>query len=197
MGDTMTTTPPSDDRSATPATPVPTTSTSERRRPGWRAVARKEFTDHLRSMRFLLLVVLLSLSAIGAVVAAANRLRDAAPEAAELSSVFLRVFTIELADTPFSFVSFVALIGPLLGIAFGFDAISSERSDRTLPRLLSQPIHRDDVINGKFVAGLVSIALVLTTLTAAVTGIVIVALGAVPTGRDLGRLVVWLVVSVV
>ena len=43
--------------------------------------------------------------------------------------------------------------GPLLGIAFGFDAISSERAEGTLPRLVSQPIHRDDVINGKFVAG--------------------------------------------
>jgi ABC-2 type transport system permease protein len=33
---------------------------------------------------------------------------------------------------------------PLLGIAFGFDAINNERAERTLPRLLPQPIWRDD-----------------------------------------------------
>ena len=34
----------------------------------------------------------------------------------------------------------------------------------TLPRLLSQPIHRDDVINGKFAAGLAVIAMVLVVM---------------------------------
>ena len=42
----------------------------------------------------------------------------------------------------------------LFQIAFGFDDISGERSEGTLPRLVSQPIYRDDVINGKFAAGL-------------------------------------------
>lgn len=163
----------------------------------WRIVAAKELADHLHSVRFGLLVVLLSLSAIAAVVAAAGRLREVAPEVSGMASVFLRLFTVQLADTPFSFVSFVAMIGPLLGVAFGFDAISSERSDRTLPRLLSQPIHRDDVINGKFVAGLTAIAVVLTALTAVVAGIGILRLGVVPTVGDAGRLVAWLVVSIV
>ena len=45
---------------------------------------------------------------------------------------------------------FVGFLAPLLGIMFGFDAVSGERSQGTLPRLLSQPIHRDEVILGKF-----------------------------------------------
>ncbi len=48
---------------------------------------------------------------------------------------------------------FVGIVAPLLGVAFAFDAVNGERAEGTLPRLLSQPIHRDDVINGKFVAG--------------------------------------------
>lgn len=168
-----------------------------RRRAGWRAVARKELADHLRSVRFALLVALLALSGIASVAAAAGRLREVAPELTGASSVFLRLFTIPLPDTPFSFVSFVALIGPLLGVAFGFDAISSERSDRTLPRLLAQPIHRDDVINGKFVAGLAAIALVLTSLTMVVAGVGILRLGTIPDVADAVRLVVWLAVSTV
>jgi ABC-2 type transport system permease protein len=167
-----------------------------RRPAGWRTVARKDLADHLRSIRFALLVLLLSLAAVAAVVAAAGQLRGVAPEVAGLASVFLRLFTITFADTPFSFVSFVAIIGPLLGIAFGFDAINSERSQRTLPRLVSQPIHRDDIVNGKFVAGLAAIAVVLTALTAVVAGIGILGLGVVPTVADAGRMLAWLVVSI-
>ena len=69
-----------------------------------------------------------------------------------------------------SFAGLVALLGPVLGIAFGFDAISSERSEGTLPRLVSQPIHRDDVINGKFVAGLAVITMILAAVIADAVG---------------------------
>lgn len=180
------------------------TSDAERRPPErtrraarWRVVARKELADHLRSVRFVILMALLTLSAVGAVVAAAGRIRDVASDVTGLPSVFLRLFTLQLADTPLSFVSFVAIIGPLLGIAFGFDAINSERAQRTLPRLLAQPIHRDDVVNGKFVAGLAAIAVVLTALTAVVAGIGILRLGVIPTVSDVARLLAWLVVSIV
>ena len=57
-----------------------------------------------------------------------------------------------------AFHEFIGILGPLLGIAFGFDAINGERSQRTLPRLVAQPIHRDEIINGKFVAGIGAIA---------------------------------------
>ena len=57
-----------------------------------------------------------------------------------------------------------ATAGVPLGVAFAFDAINSERTDGTLPRLLSQPIYRDDVVNGKFVAGLAVITVVLVAV---------------------------------
>lgn len=163
----------------------------------WRAVAAKELADHVRSVRFVILVGLLGLTAAAAVVAAAGQIRDVAPTATGLPSVFLRLFTLPFADTPLTFVSFVAIIGPLLGIAFGFDAVNSERAQRTLPRLLSQPIHRDDVINGKFVAGLATIAVVMAALTAMLAGVGILRLGIVPTVADAARLIVWLLVAIV
>src|SRR5690606_10528389 len=79
----------------------------------------------------------------------------------------------------------------------GFDAISAERTQRTLPRLLAQPIHRDDVVNGKFVAGLSVIGMLLTALMVTVAGIGIVRLGVVPEPDDIGRLLVFLLVSIV
>ena len=47
----------------------------------------------------------------------------------------------------------------------------------TLPRLLSQPIHRDDVINGKFAAGLAVIGLVLVTVVGVIAAFGIIRLG--------------------
>jgi len=170
-----------------------------RRRPGWMIVARKEFADHLLSLRFFLLLVLVGLSAVGAVHAASGRLRDVAPAASDAPDVLLRLLTIVPEDLP-SFASFFGLVGflsPLLGIAFGFDAINGERSQGTLPRLVSQPIHRDDVINGKFAAGLALIALTICVLAALVVGVGIYRLGVTPDGEELLRLLIYLGVSIV
>src|SRR5690606_6301111 len=129
-------------------------------RGGWRIVAGKEFADHVRSVRFVLLVVLIALAGLAAVHSAAGPIRDAAEDASTTPSIFLYLFTLSPERVP-AFHEFLGILGPLLGIAFGFDAINAERSQRTLPRLVSQPIHRDEIINGKFVAGIGAIALAL------------------------------------
>src|SRR5690606_32242863 len=141
----MTTATATPDATATPMGAVP--------RPGWRIVARKELADHVSSLRLVVLLALVGLTAAGSVYAAASGIRDAAGEAAEASAIFLRLFT----AAPERFPSFFTLIGflaPLLGIAFGVDAVNGERSQGTLARLLAQPLHRDDVITAKFAAGL-------------------------------------------
>ena len=184
----MTTATATPDATATPKVAVP--------RHGWRIVARKELADHVSSLRFVVLLALVGLTAAGSVYAAASGIRDAAGEAAEASAIFLRLFT----AAPERFPSFFTLIGflaPLLGIAFGFDAVNGERAQGTLPRLLAQPIPRDDVINGKFVAGLSVIALTLVALALLVSGIGMVRLGIVPTPGEVGRLIAWGVVAIV
>ncbi|HEY8339506.1 MAG TPA: ABC transporter permease [Egibacteraceae bacterium] len=181
----MTTATATPDATATPKVAVP--------RHGWRIVARKELADHVSSLRFVVLLALVGLTAAGSVYAAASGIRDAAGEAAEASAIFLRLFT----AAPERFPSFFTLIGflaPLLGIAFGFDAINAERSQRTLPRLASQPIHRDEIINGKFVAATTVIALALAALLLVVTGYGALRLGIGPTIGDVVRLgAFWLV----
>ena len=45
-----------------------------------------------------------------------------------------RLFTLGSTDFPFLRVDvFVGIVAPLLGIAFGFDAVNRERAERTLP----------------------------------------------------------------
>ncbi|HTN80987.1 MAG TPA: ABC transporter permease [Acidimicrobiales bacterium] len=162
---------------------------------GWKIVARKELGDHLRSSRFVILLVLMALAGLAAVHSASGGIRDAAVGAADIPSVFLYIFILSPDRIP-SFVELLGLIGPLLGIVFAFDAVNGERAQRTLPRLVSQPIHRDDDITGKFAAGIGAVSLVLVAVVAMVSGYGMVRLGITPGLSDLVRLVGFVVVAI-
>ncbi len=172
------------------------TAIAERRRvprSGWTVVASKEIGDHVSSVRFVVLLLVLGIAAGIPLYFAADTIREAAERASDASAVFLALFTIG-EETPYATLrvdAFVGLVAPLLGVIFAFDAVNSERSDGTLPRLLSQPIHRDDVINGKFAAGLAVIGLVLVAILALISGYGLFRLGIVPTAGEVLRLVTW------
>jgi ABC-2 type transport system permease protein len=174
-----------------------TESSAPRRVPGWRVIAGKELTDHVTSVRFLVLLVILALAAAVPLYFASGQIRTAAEQVSGGRAIFLALFS--LGSDQFAFLRadrFVALLAPLLGIAFGFDAINVERTEGTLPRLVSQPIHRDDVINGKFLAGLGVIALTLTAMVTLVTGFGMLRLGIVPDISEIFRLALWLALTV-
>jgi len=183
-------------------TPIPTETEPESRlgvpSGGWRVIAAKEFGDHILSVRFLALLIILGLAAAIPLYFAAGQIRELAPQATGQKAVFLALFTIGSADYSFLIVSsFVAIVAPLLGLAFAFDAINGERADGTLPRLVAQPIYRDDVINGKFVAGLSVILMVLVAVVGIISGFGILRLGIVPSPDEIARLVAWILVTAV
>jgi ABC-2 type transport system permease protein len=165
---------------------------------GWRVIAAKEFADHISSIRFLVLTLILTLAAAAAVYSAAGQLKNVAPDASGAPSLFLYLFFYhpQGSEVP-TFVFFIALLAPVLGIAFGFDGVNGERSEGTLPRLVSQPIHRDDVINGKFVAGLAAISVIFVAIIAVVGAIGVLQLGILPDIEEVLRLAVWVVLAVV
>lgn len=162
---------------------------------GWRIVAAKELADHLVSLRLSVLLVIVVLAALGSVYATSGEIRSAAEEASGTPMLFIRLFTVPGERFP-SLLSMLGFLVPLLGLAFGFDAVSSERAQRTLPRLVAQPIHRDDVINGKFVASLAVIAATLLCLALLVAGLGILRLGIAPTGEEVARIAAWYVLTV-
>jgi ABC-2 type transport system permease protein len=186
-----------------PPTPGKAQATARAERPrdlpaGWRVIASKEFSDHVSSIRFLVLTLVLTLAAAAAVYSAAGGLRALAPSATGANSLFLYLFFYQPEGSQLpTFVYFTALLGPVLGIAFGFDGVNGERSEGTLPRLVSQPIHRDDVINGKFVAGLAAIAVIFVAVIAVVAAIGVIQLGILPGVEDVVRLVIWIGLAVV
>ena len=133
---------------------------------GWLVIARKEFGDHVASARFVVLLVVLGLASGIPLYLAAERIRSLASEVSGAQAVFLAMWVIGAQDSSvfqvnLTIQAFVGLAAPLLGIAFAFDAVNGERSNGTLPRLISQPIYRDDIINGKFAGALAVIALTL------------------------------------
>ncbi len=173
---------------------------------GWRVIGAREFTEHLLSLRFIVLLLVLGLAGILAIYAVAGSFRDVASQIpSTITGQKLPVFPLLFTTSPAipgisgqsfpSFAGLVALLGPVLGIAFGFDAISSERSEGTLPRLVSQPIHRDDVINGKFVAGLAVITMILGAVILMLAGVGVIRLGIVPDGDVALRLITWFAAS--
>jgi len=162
---------------------------------GLLAVYRKELEDHFSSIRsILLLTVILMISLITAYMAGTG-LRKELEGIAKPSLVFLMLFT--STGALFSLVQFIAFFGPLIGMVLGFDAINRERASRTLSKLLSQPIYRDAVINGKFLAGLTTVALMMVSIVLLISGIGLQVLGVVPGGEEVGRLFIYLVVSIV
>ncbi len=183
---------PTDER---PAERAPHVDVPRELRGGWRVIAAKEFADQVLSLRFLMLTIVLGLAAAAGVYATASAIKEIASQVAGTPSLFLKVFTASRGTIP-PFTSFIAFLGPLLGIAFGFDAVNGERTEGTLPRLLAQPIHRDDVINGKFVAGLSSITVIFVAITAIVGAIASIQLGILPTTDEVLRLMIWIVVAV-
>lgn len=168
-------------------------------RSGWMVVGAKEFGDHLLSARFIVLVIVLGLAAAIPLYFAAAAIRDVASTVSDSQAVFIALFWLAPdVGQEFSLPSvtgFLAYVAPLLGLAFAFDAINGERAEGTLPRLLSQPIHRDDVVNGKFAAGLAVIALVLVSVVGAIAAFGLIRLGIVPAPIEILRIVLWLLLT--
>lgn len=158
---------------------------------GLSTIALKEAADHLTSARMHLVMLLVLLTAIGAIYAAIDQIKATISQDPFL---FLRLFTTAQDPLP-SFVTFLGFLLPLVAIALAFDAINGEYSRRTMSRILAQPIYRDAVLTGKFIGGLIVLAICLITLWLLMTGLGILLLGLPPSGEEVLRGVGFLIAS--
>lgn len=161
---------------------------------GLSALFRKELADHLKSKRFLLLLVLIGTTSFAGLYGAVSGIEDAI--ASDSNFIFLKLYTSSSGSIP-SFMSFIALLGPIVGLALGFDAVNSERSNGTLNRLVSQPIYRDSIIIGKFLAGTALIALIIYAMGIALGAFGILATGLTPNVEEALRILVFLTFTVI
>jgi ABC-2 type transport system permease protein len=150
-------------------------------------VASKEFSDIVRSKRFILLVIIFGLGMVAAIAATYTTARTAtARTATAMPTRFLGL-------AGFMLPSMLAYLVPIIGIGLGCDAISGEKEKGSLKLVLAQPVYRDDVINGKFLAAISAITLaIIITLLASVGGSISM-LGITLTADEAGRLSLYMV----
>lgn len=162
-----------------------------------RAVIKKELADHFGSTRFLIIMSLVFMVSFLSAHLAGQGVKEALSsgggEVLE-GRTFLLLFT---ASASFlSLTNFLTFFGPLVGIILGFDAINRERNQGTLSKVLSQPIYRDELILGKYLAGLITITIMLTSLMLLLTGLGLMGVGVVPTGDEVLRLIIFWFISI-
>ena len=163
--------------------------------PFW-VIVNKEISDHVNSWRFIILIGIIALTCMGSLSNALTNIGAAIkPNDPDGSFLFLKLFTASDGTLP-SFTLFINFLGPLLGIALGFDAVNSEQNKGTLSRMLSQPIHRDCIINANFMAALIVIGVMLFVLGFLVMGFGLIAICITPTAEEFWRIVFFIITSI-
>jgi ABC-2 type transport system permease protein len=152
-------------------------------------VAQKELRDQFGSKRFMILFGLVLLLSSLAAYQGVDFIRD------NENAGFVYIFS--GTQMSFSFIQTMVYFGPLLGLALGFDAINKERANGTLSILLGQPIFRDSVINGKFLAGAAALTTLVVGTIGIMSGLAIPMLGFGPTMAEASKIVVLTLLTIV
>ena len=148
-----------------------------------RAIFWKEMADHFGRRRFVLLFGLVVMGTLWGVLLDTGQLVRQGD-----GFFFLDLFTSRV-GIPISLLTFISLFAPVIGIALGFDSINSERTQGTLARVLAQPVYRDAVFNGKFLAGLLTLSIVVLSMDISVVGLGMFRVGMAPVGEEVVRLI--------
>ncbi|MCL0058898.1 ABC transporter permease [Dehalococcoidia bacterium] len=153
-------------------------------RNGLTNIVRKELIDHIRSGKFIIVFLIFLLLSAYSLHEGINMYHDALDRYKEHierieDAEDIRIpmpagppgypgvidVTEWMPERPSPLYAFMwmrmamPVLGAILAVVMGFDLISKERQDRTLKTLLSHPIYRDEIINGKAIAGLLVIIL--------------------------------------
>ena len=160
---------------------------------GLNVVFFRELFDNLTSARMVVMELLVVVFGGVVVYDAAEQVRNTT---AEDPFLFLRLFAPQGGQSLLSFVMVLSILVPLISIALGFDSVNGEYNRRTMSRILAQPIYRDALLFGKFLAGLATLSICLVTLWLLVIGFGLIRLGIPPNGEELGRLLIFLLVTI-
>lgn len=159
---------------------------------GLKVLYQKEMMDHIRSRRFLMILILVMVTSYASLYGALSGMSSSGNS----DYLFLSLYTASGNSIP-SFMSFIALLGPLVGLVLGFDGISGEKSERTLYRIAAQPIYRDAIINGKFLAGTTLIFMMVFTMGISIGAVGLLCIGIPPSLEEIGRIFVFLLFTAV
>ena len=165
-------------------------------------VAKKEFFDHVMGKKFLVILAILmiiSLLAIYQGVESYNERLDSYKEqTAEIEEHPEGMPPGWMPEKPsilfvFQMMSglLFGILGAILAIALGFNLISGEKESGSLKSLLSHPVFRDTIINGKALGGMGALGFAMLVMTLLSIGILMM-LGIMPTGDEFVRILVFM-----
>ncbi|MDD3621610.1 MAG: ABC transporter permease subunit [Methanofollis sp.] len=154
---------------------------------GLRVIAAKEFRDHVRSRRFhILLAIFLIIAVVGLIdgsIQYNQQIEEYNENLAQVSDDEMMPsyfgWKPSILSAFFKMSMLITTVGVVLGCAMGFDLISREKESKSLKILLSHPIYRDEVINGKALGGIAAIALAMA-IVLAISFAIILIFGIVP-----------------
>ena len=159
-------------------------------------IAQKEFFDHVRSRKFLLIFGILLVVAIVGMIGGITDYNKSIDQYNKHQTAISLDFSGYMSEKPsilgvFSSVAtYLVFVGGILGIAMGFDLVSKEKESKSLKILLSHPVYRDEVINGKALGGIIALGCALgVVLFIALATLLIY--GIVPDGNELVLIAVF------
>ncbi|QSZ67425.1 ABC transporter permease [Methanofollis aquaemaris] len=163
-----------------------------------RTIAGKEFCDHIKSRRFHLIFGILLIIAI---VSLASGMAQYQKELEIYNEAYGSVSDEALAHMPAGMTPtpltgfnqmayFIGSLGAVMGIAMGFDLVTREKESKSLKMLLSHPVYRDEVINGKALGGAAAIFLVMG-IVLVISFAVLLVFGVVPNFEETVRVLIF------
>jgi len=155
-------------------------------------VFAKETADHLTSSRIWVIEGLVFLIAGGAIYSTIGTIKDTVGQDPFLH---LSLFTASREGLP-PLLVVLSILVPIVAIALGFDAVNIEHTRRTMSRILAQPIYRDALLFGKFLAALVTLSICFFTVWLLVIGLGMLMLGLPPGGEEVARGFAFIVVLI-
>jgi len=160
-------------------------------------LGRKEIASHIRSWRFIILILLIVLTFGASLYVSSMGLKDAVSNMRDPDQSFLYLKLLTLTDNSIPpFHVFLNFLAPLLGIALGFDAVNAEYNQGTLTRLLAQPIYRDNLLFAKFLAPLAVVGTLFVALVMLMIGGGLLGTGVRIEPQELVRILGFTLISV-
>ena len=150
-------------------------------------IATKELYVSIKSKRFAVLIAIYVLLLLLLSYSLRDNLNELVSPSVERMSMGLFGASGEIFSTPLSIMlianfTFFTILGAILGASLGADAVNKEIESGTIKVLLSHPVYRDEVINGKFLGN--ALVLIITILTGYVFTIAFLLINGTPLDGD-------------
>ncbi|MCK4269508.1 MAG: ABC transporter permease [Methanogenium sp.] len=162
-----------------------------------KVIAHKEILDHVRSRKFLLIfgifLIISMAGLVGGLIEYQEQLdsyNDRLSVVSEDEMSYAPYWKPSLLTIFYQISMLVISLGGALGIAMGFDLITKEKESKSLKILLSNPIYRDEVINGKAL-GAIGALLIALGIVAIISLAIMLIFGIVPDADQFGRMLIF------